>query len=316
MSLNQPLSGVILAAGIGSRMGDIGRRYPKAMLPVCNRPLIKHHIENLKSVGIVDIVVVIGHGGHMIAESLGNGESLGVNIRYTEQCDRLGIAHAVGQARDLLSTPFLLFLGDIFFLPRDLQGMVDQYFKQGSGAVLAVKDEADHTAIRKNFSVTLNENNLVTRVIEKPRSVSNRLKGVGLYLFSPDIFDAIARTPRTALRNEYEITESIQIMIDSGQPVSVTYAIEDDINLTFPSDLLRCNLRVSRELKQDALCGSNLSLVNGAKLENCVVGSNVTIRHPISIRNTLILDNTCLEINNDIDNFILTPDVAIDCRGQ
>ena len=76
---------------------------------------------------------------------------------------------------------------------------------QGEGAVLAVKDEPDPAAIRKNFAVIQDERQRVTRVIEKPRASPNRLKGVGLYLFDLTVFDAIRRTPRTAMRDEYEI---------------------------------------------------------------------------------------------------------------
>ncbi|MDZ7784577.1 MAG: sugar phosphate nucleotidyltransferase [Halioglobus sp.] len=97
-------------------------------------------------------------------------------------------------------------------------------------------------AIRRNYSVRMDDSDRVTRVVEKPRHVSNRLKGVGLYLFDLTIFDAIRRTPRTAMRDEYEITEAIQVLIDDGEYVSAADAVHDDINLTYPIDVLRVNL--------------------------------------------------------------------------
>ena len=56
-------------------------------------------------------------------------------------------------------------------------------------------------------------------MIEKPRYIDNDLKGCGLYLFDLPVFDAIRRTPKTAMRDEYEITAAIQIVIDDGLPV-------------------------------------------------------------------------------------------------
>src|SRR5688572_24168010 len=90
-------AGAILAAGRGSRMGPFGERYPKAILPICNKPLIQYQIEMMRSLGVTDIVILVGHRGYEIARVLGSGERLGVSLRYVEQTAPLGIAHAVGR---------------------------------------------------------------------------------------------------------------------------------------------------------------------------------------------------------------------------
>ena len=79
-------------------------------------------------------------------------------------------------------------------------------------------------------------------MIEKPRYVDSQLKGCGLYVFDPHIFDAIRRTPRTAMRDEYEITDSIQILINDGYVTHHHPIVERDLNLTKPADLLTINL--------------------------------------------------------------------------
>ena len=61
-------------------------------------------------------------------------------------------------------------------------------------------------------------------------------------MFDPHIFDAIRRTPRTAMRDEYEITDSIQILINDGYVVHHHPIVERDLNLTKPEDLLTINL--------------------------------------------------------------------------
>ena len=104
------LTGVILAAGKGTRIAPFSQRFPKPLLPICNRPILEYQIEYMKNAGIREIIVVIGHLGYEIAQHFGNGRNFGVKIRYVEQEETLGIAHALGRLEPYISTPFLLFL--------------------------------------------------------------------------------------------------------------------------------------------------------------------------------------------------------------
>ena len=307
--------GVILAGGKGTRMAPFSERYPKPLLPVANKPLIQYQIELMRDLGIRDILLLIGHKGFEISRVFGDGSALDVRIRYVEQTQTLGIAHAVGRLEPYADRPMLLFLGDIFFVPGDLREMFALFEAQRGGAVLAAKEESDPKAIQKNFAMLLDEQHpgRVRRVIEKPRHASNNLKGVGLYLFDLTVFDAIRRTPRTAMRDEYEITESVQVMIDDGHPVSVARCITDDINVTNPRDLLRCNLLEARRLG-GLVRGDGGSLAEGTKLEQAVLGRNVVVQHPISIRNSVIFDNTMVGLQHDIEHSIVLPDCIVDCK--
>jgi dTDP-glucose pyrophosphorylase len=306
--------GAILAAGRGSRMQPFSERYPKPLLPVCNKPLIGHQIDIMRSMGIRNIVVLIGHKGYEIARYLGDGTKYGVSITYVEQTQMIGIAHAVGCLEPYLQHPFLLFLGDIFFVPDRIDRMVEIFEAQEGGAVLATREEPNVDAIRRNFSISLGPDGRVTRVMEKPRHAPNRLKGVGIYLFDLTIFDAIRRTPRTALRDEYELTESIQVMIDDEYPVRTANVIANDINLTGPSDLLRCNLMVAETLPPKSLIGDGSWLHPEAKVSRSIIGSNVTVQHPITITRSLIFDGTRLQNSASLDRHIVTPDGVVDCR--
>lgn len=296
--------GAILAAGRGRRMEGLGETCPKPLLPVCNKPVLVHQIEIMRSLGIEDVVVLIGYRGHEVAETLGDGHRYGVRIRYAEQHEPLGIAHAVGLLEPHVDRPFLLFLGDVFFIPGDLAGMMATFEGQPGGAVLATIDGADPGAIRRNFSVTISPDGFVTRVVEKPLHPPNRLKGVGVYLFDHSVFDAIRRTPRTALRNEYELTDAIQILIDEGHPVRAVHAIEQDVNITTPADLLSVNLRC---LRKASLIGPNGHIHRGAHFDRAIVGPDVTISHPIRVRRSLIFARTDVARRDDIEHSIVTP---------
>ncbi len=306
--------GVILAAGKGTRMAPFSEHYPKPILPVCNQPLLEHQIALMKSAGISKVYILIGHKGFEITKRLGDGGHLGINIQYIEQTKMLGIAHAIGHLENHIDKPFLLFLGDIYFVPNDINAMMEIYQQTETDAVLAVIEEQEPEAIKKNYSVQIDDNNMVKRVIEKPRYTKNNLKGIGAYLFNLTIFDAIRRTPRTAMRDEYEITEAIQVLIDDGAHVKISLSIKEDINLTFPSDLLRCNMLQLESTQQEVMIGSNCDIHPNAIIKNCVIGNNVKITHPIKISNSLVFENTCLDSNVEINGYIATPEVLVDCK--
>jgi NDP-sugar pyrophosphorylase family protein len=294
-------------------MHPFSTHYPKPGIPICNKPLIQYSIETFRELGIREIYIVIGHLGHEIAQYFGDGSSLGVKLRYVEQTQRLGIASALGQMEPHISSPMFVVLGDIFFKTDDLLLMINMYKNNNVSAVLAVKNESDPSAIRRNFIVKCDENNRVHRVIEKPRYVDTTLKGCGIYLFDLPVFDAIRRTPRTAMRDEYEITNTIQIMIDDELPVHAAEVVKWDINLTNPGDVLACNLFELKNRGLEKLIGNNVEIHPEAELHNVVVGDGVVISEPIAIRNSVIFPNTKVTLKSDIDRFIITSNHQIDC---
>jgi glucose-1-phosphate thymidylyltransferase len=313
--LSQRLLGVILAAGRGSRIQPLNLYMPKPLLPVCNKPIIQYQLEDMRAIGVREVIIVVGHLKKEIISYFGDGSSLGLRIRYVEQEQTLGIAHAVAQLENDVDSPFILFLGDIFLVPKNLQAMERMFWERRAGAVLAVKREENPEYVRRNFAVILHASGTVTRVIEKPRYVTTNRKGCGVYIFDLAIFDAIRRTPRTAQRDEYEITNSIQILIDDGYPVYPAEVIEWDMNITFACDLLECNRSQLRRLGKPRLIGHNTAIHPQATIEGSVLGDGVTLDKPIAVRDSLVLAGVHITADSDIDHMLLTPDVSIDCRA-
>jgi dTDP-glucose pyrophosphorylase len=314
--VNRKLVGVILAAGRGTRIKPLNLSYPKPLLPVCNKPIMQYQVEEMRAIGVTDLVVVVGHLKDEITSYFGDGSRLGVKIRYVEQKQMLGIAHAVAQLESVIDSPFILFLGDIFSVQKDLPGMAEMFWARKAGAVLAVKHEPNPEFIRRNFAVILHASGTVTRVIEKPRYLTNNLKGCGVYVFDLAIFDAIRRTPRTAQRDEYEITNSIQILIDDGYPVYPIETIEWDMNVTFANDLLECNHRQMDRMALDRLIGDNVRMPAGTVVERSVIGNNVVIRHPIAVRNSLVLADAVVDATEDLDHMLITPEASVRCAPE
>jgi dTDP-glucose pyrophosphorylase len=310
------LRGAILAAGKGSRVDIFGEEYPKPLLPVCNKPILTYQIELMRDHGVTQIAIVVGHLKKKIIDYFGDGSAFGVGIEYVEQEDALGIAHAVGQLEGFMDRPFLLFLGDIFSLIPELDRLLARTLKDPQVSVLAVRSDDTPENIRRNFAVTVGEGNRVQRVVEKPRHVEQVLKGAGIYLFALPVFDAIRRTPRTAMRDEYEITNSIQILIEDGYPVYAEDVVAWDLNVTYIEDLLECNLKMMKHLGQKNVVAPTAKIPGGCQIENSIIGDHVVIQNPIRITNSLILPYTHVRSVGDLVNSLKSERVTMDFSGK
>ncbi len=308
--------GVILAAGRGERLKPLSFSVPKPLLPVCNTPIIQYQVEAMCSLGISEIFIVVGHLSHLIIDHFGNGDRFGVRIRYVHQEKPLGIAHAVAQLEPHIERPFIVFLGDIFMVTRNLEQMITMFRARKAGAVLAVKRETEPEFIKRNFTVLLDAGGQVRKVVEKPRFVTSMLKGCGIYLFDLPVFDAIRQTPRTAMRDEYEITTSIQILVNDGYPVFPAEVVDWDMNVTVPCDLLTCNIWQLKAMAKRSLIGDGAVIHPNAEIEGSVIGPGVVVEQPIHIRDSVVLAGSVLTNREDLQQALVTPDALISCQRR
>jgi len=301
-----PTIGVILAAGRGSRMDQLSTRLPKAVLPVLGEPIIYHQLRAMAKLGLEEAYIVVGYRGFEVVGEIERLPDLGLKIHYVEQEETLGIAHCVGRLEPLISGSFMLFLGDIYFDAPGLHEMLEVFSERGADAILGAIQEEDEAAIQKNFCIITDQEGWVTRVIEKPRHPKTKLKGVGLYLFTPPVFDAIRRTPRTAMRDEYEITDSIQIMIDDGYRVRASTCINADLNVTVAQDLLDVNLEVMRGRGLDRFLGESVFLGDGAVVDGSVVGAGAKIGAGARVKDSLVFSGASIPDGEQLERVIVT----------
>jgi NDP-sugar pyrophosphorylase family protein len=307
------ISGVILSAGKGSRIDPFNAHFPKPLLPIGNKPIMEHHLDLFKSIGIRRVHVVVGHLMDRIINQFGRGSELGMDIQYVEQQQILGIAHAVGRIESRVEGPFLLCLGDIFFLTKNFEKLVQRYERGDVAAVLAVKEEESVESVKRNFTVETDKKGYVTRVVEKPRAPRTLIKGCGIYLFGPEIFDAIRRTPRTALRDEYEITSSIQLLIEDGYRVATEPVIDWDLNVTFPSDLVDGNIAWLKRQGMNNLVDPTARIDSSVTLDKCIIGANVQISGPRRLSQSVVLPKTHLLPGEDLHRCLVSGDLIARC---
>jgi UDP-N-acetylglucosamine diphosphorylase / glucose-1-phosphate thymidylyltransferase / UDP-N-acetylgalactosamine diphosphorylase / glucosamine-1-phosphate N-acetyltransferase / galactosamine-1-phosphate N-acetyltransferase len=218
---------VILAAGKGTRMGDMTDQVPKPMLPVFGRPILDHILSGLVSAGVTDVCIITGWRAEVIENHFGNGSALGLRILYARQEVQDGTGKAPELARDFVATdPFLLTYGDILVKP-DTYGRIIERFGEGTfSGLLTVTEGEDVTKGGLNF---FDDAFCLTRLVEKPSRTeieTLRAEGwlkpgqpvwynAGIYLFRPVVFEFTARLAKSP-RGEYELTDAISAMVAAG----------------------------------------------------------------------------------------------------
>jgi NDP-sugar pyrophosphorylase family protein len=296
---------VILAAGRGNRMGELGNRVPKCLLPVGDEPIIGHQLRMLRSLGVRVAHVVVGHCGSDVVRFLGDGSAYGIELRYVEQTQQLGIAHAVGTLRRQLTEPFLLLLGDYFFIAESPARLVRR-LDAGHSAQLT-KLEADSRLISESCELHVGEHGLVTSLTEKPMRPRGQIKGCGFYALQPEICDYIARTPRTALRDEYEFTLTLDLFVKDGHPLHAETMAVWDHNFTYPLDVLDCNMAWLQNQKVRAFVAQSAVVSADVELDNVVVGGNAHVARKARLREVVVFPDARVEAGESIQEALATP---------
>jgi NDP-sugar pyrophosphorylase family protein len=151
MSINLNPQVVILAGGLGTRLGELTQETPKPMIMVKGKPFLEWQLEFIKEQGLKKILLLTGYRGDKIKEYFGDGKSRGLDIEYSMEKEPLGTGGALLNAKHLLEIEFLLMFGDSF-LPVDYKKMVAQ-LDLTSDAVMAVYDNREDTDVPFNVAL-------------------------------------------------------------------------------------------------------------------------------------------------------------------
>lgn len=208
------MKGLILSGGQGSRLRPLTYTSAKQLVPVANKPVLFYGIEALAAAGIRDIGIVVGDTHAEIRKAVGDGSAWGVHVTYIKQDAPRGLAHAVLISEGFLGqVPFVMYLGDNL-LAAGIVPLVEDFTQHRPAAQILLAKVPDP----QRFGVAELSDGQVVRLVEKPQEPKSDLALVGVYMFGPEVFDAVKRiTP--SFRNELEITDAIQDLIDRGLAV-------------------------------------------------------------------------------------------------
>lgn len=200
---------VILAAGEGSRMRPLTATRPKVMLPVAGLPILEHSLVECRAAGLADFIFVVGFREDTIRDYFRDGSRWGIRLRYISQRQPLGTADALRQARPLLNAPFILMNGDVLIRADDIRQLMAL-----SPPVVSLVERDEVTGM----GVAEVSGNRVVRFHEKSTVPPTRLVNAGTYHLSPAILPMVTNTALSP-RGEYEITDTLQTLINSGGEV-------------------------------------------------------------------------------------------------
>lgn len=271
----EPLKGLILTGGVGSRLRPFTYTGPKQLVPIANKPVLFYGVEQLAACGVTEIGIVAGETIPQLREALGDGSRFGVRFTYIHQPKPLGVAHGLVVGREFLGeSPFIMYLGDNF-LRGGIEALAARFREEGpAGQVLL----APVPNAREFGVAVLGPDGRVERLIEKPANPPSNLAVTGIYMFSPRVHDVVANLKPSA-RGELEITDTIQGLIDAGEQVDA-YPVEDHwIDTGRMGDILTAN-RLVLETLTAAIAGDvdeasrltgRVVVEAGARISNSVI---------------------------------------------
>ncbi|MGQ9735892.1 MAG: glucose-1-phosphate thymidylyltransferase [Thermaceae bacterium] len=267
------MKGLILSAGRGTRLRPLTHTRPKPVIRVAGRPILHYAVENLLEAGIEEIGIVVSPETQkdiaVALESFPNSPQFTLLLQEEPQ----GLAHAVWVARRWLwDSPFVLYLGDNLF-QKGIQGFVKKFKKDVSAVIALVPVDNP-----RQFGVAVVEEERIVQLVEKPQDPPSHLAVAGVYVFSPEVHEAIASLKPSA-RGEYEITDAIQALIDQGKTVLGIQVQGWWKDTGRPEDLLDANRLLLEELSPR---------VEGEVQESRLVGRVVVEKGARVWRSTLI----------------------------
>lgn len=286
------MKAIIPVAGAGARLRPLTYTQPKPLIPVAGKPIISFIMDQLMGVGIRDFVFIIGYLGEKIKIFIEETYPE-LNLQFVTQDERLGSAHAIWTARDAFrdSDELMIFFGDVI-IDVDFQRVM-----AFEGSCLGVKKVPDPW----EFGVVeYGEDDLIERVVEKPRIPKSNMAMVGFYKIKevPALLDALEYV---VVKNEqeleeYPLTDALMYMIGKGIEMR-TITVDNWFNCGKKEVLLQTNAIL---LDREGYASYNLpnfdnsiiihpvSIGANCQIKNSIIGPHVTIGSNASISNAIV----------------------------
>lgn len=296
------MKGLILSGGFGTRLRPLTYSQQKQLIPVANKPILFYAIEDLIEAGVTDIGIIVGPNKQQVIDTVSSVD-WDANISFIEQDEPLGIAHTIKISKDFLgSDPFIMYLGDNILKEGVSEHVKDFLSSDVQGSVMLT--EVDNPS---EFGIaTLNDMDDIVRLDEKPVDPESNLAVIGVYMFRPEVLKAVDAI-KPSSRNQYEITDVVQWLIDNGHKVKSSHVRNWWKDTGKPEDILHAN-----RLIIDTIKSKNLGKVTQSDIRGRVqIGKKTIIKDQSTVKGPVIIGENCV-----IENSYVGPYTSIgdNCR--
>ncbi len=296
------------------------------MLPIANRPMLFYGLDDLKSAGIEEVGIILGPIREGVVEAVGDGSKFGLRVTYIDQMEPKGLADAVRVAKDFLNDEnFIMYLGD-------------NLLRGGACQVAAALEGADWDCVigtapvkePQRYGIVVMRDGKIDRLVEKPQEPAGNMALVGVYGFTPAIFEAVEKIPPSR-RGELEITDAIQWLLDRGKNIHVMPVEGWWKDTGRPEDLLEANQLVLADLDPisegkieenanvvgSVSTGSGTVIMTGSHIRGpCIIGTNSQVGPGAIVGPYTSVGNGVKIMRGEIENSIVMDGVEIDCEKR
>ena len=231
---HKPNTVVIMAGGLGSRLGELTKETPKPMLHVGDKPMLVHIIESFNDYGFTDIIISVNFKAEKIKSYFGDGSKFGVKIKYIEEKERLGTAGALSLLDEKPELPFFLINGDVLTAV-NYEKLLEYHNKNSADATMCIRGY-DHEV--PYGVISTDDQNNILELQEKP--INTYYVNSGVYVLSPEVLDYIPQN------KYYDMPSLFKELVDNHK-VAKTYHLTDYwIDVGNPVDYETANNKLSK----------------------------------------------------------------------
>ena len=281
------MQAVIMVAGKSTRTYPLTLTKPKPLLKIANKTILEHNLDNLN--GIVDeVILIVGYKKNLIKKYIGNKYKK-IEIKYAEQKQQLGTAHALSIAEPYIKNGFILMAGDDIYSKNDIKNCIKHQY-----SILTSTSKNP-----ENFGVIFEKNGILNDFVEKPKKFISNLINASFYYLDKKIFIYLKKIKKSE-RNEYELPDAIKLL--SKEEKIHCVKSKQWLPIGYPWDLLKAD-KILRGNKN--IIGRN-SEIKG-KIINSSIGNNCIIKG--TVKNSIIMDNTIIDNNSIVEDSIIGENV-------
>ena len=317
----------ILAAGVGNRLRPLTLKLPKPMIPLVNKPVIAHTLDNLKKHNINSVVMNLHFMADTISSYFGDGHNIGMEINYSKEENLLGTAGGLKKCKKYFDSTFVVLSGDNL-CDIDITSVIEFHKRKKSLATMVLK-EVD---AKYEYGIAISDKyNRITSFVEKPTwsSVFSNTVNTGIYVFEPEIFkyipDGFYDFGKDLWPKLLKMKKNIYSYVMNGYWTDIG-SISEYQNGTKAAleGIVRINIDGKQLKKTDVIVGKNTVIDKTAKFigkivigKNChigknvfidngtVIGNNVTIKDGTIIKESIIWDNVTIGKNVSLNSTIV-----------